>query len=111
MIKNYSVLAIFLIGLVFLSGCVTYQPYFPQDGGQGPPPPTCSKHAEVRCQGDCVFWYDSCGNQEEMKECCPHGCMNGECTDTNPCEQAEGYCQSSIAEALCREGFEESNIS
>jgi len=42
----------------------------------------CTSHASTGChQGD-VWWFDSCGNPEEIQEECEHGCQGGAC---GPC--------------------------
>ena len=42
---------------------------------------TCYSHHHSSCVGDDVYWFDSCGNQEELKEDCRLWCYNG-----NTCE-------------------------
>jgi len=39
---------------------------------------TCSNHAYQRCSGSNLYWYDSCGNQQEYQYC-PNGCYNNAC--------------------------------
>jgi|GEM_PF-588768 len=38
----------------------------------------CVSEYEVRCYDDDLYWYDSCGNKEGMKESCLLGCENEE---------------------------------
>ncbi|OGZ91507.1 MAG: hypothetical protein A2599_03510 [Candidatus Staskawiczbacteria bacterium RIFOXYD1_FULL_39_28] len=39
---------------------------------------TCSYHAYQRCSGSNLYWYDSCGNQQESQYCL-NGCYNNAC--------------------------------
>ncbi|MCX6748485.1 MAG: hypothetical protein NT076_02675, partial [Candidatus Pacearchaeota archaeon] len=43
--------------------------------------PQCTPHASSRCEGNTVYWYDSCGSQEEPKLQCGSNeqCSNGNC--------------------------------
>ncbi len=43
----------------------------------------CDSHADERCVGDDLYWYDSCNNKEDLKEQCQYGCLNGQCTGPN----------------------------
>jgi hypothetical protein len=45
----------------------------------GEPVQTCKSHAEAKCYGEHVYWFDSCGHKQEKKEYCEHGCGDGEC--------------------------------
>lgn len=47
-----------------------------------------SPHASSQCFSDDVYWYDSCGAREEMKDdCCGNGCSGGTCLlNTCPAE-------------------------
>jgi hypothetical protein len=44
----------------------------------------CTSHHAVDCSGDAVFWYDACGDIEEVKEICAQGetCVLGQCLGT-----------------------------
>ena len=51
----------------------------------------CTSHHETKCYEGHVYWYDSCGNKEEKKEYCEHGCYGGLCTVANPsCTDSDG---------------------
>jgi uncharacterized repeat protein (TIGR01451 family) len=41
--------------------------------------PTCTPHYSQRCAGSALYWYDSCGNQQELIQYCPTGCINNSC--------------------------------
>ena len=45
---------------------------------------TCSPHDHVDCYDGNVYWFDSCGEREELQQQCPEGCTDGVC-NTNPC--------------------------
>jgi hypothetical protein len=54
------------------------------------PPPNdangdCITHFKKACTEDSVYWYDSCGNKEDLVETCPEefSCAQGACND--PC--------------------------
>ncbi|MHA1280580.1 MAG: hypothetical protein ACTSQ8_25770 [Candidatus Helarchaeota archaeon] len=48
----------------------------------GEPIKMCTSHAEEKCSGNYVYWFDSCGNKEEEKEYCDCGCDNGSCIES-----------------------------
>lgn len=35
---------------------------------------TCTFHAFQRCTGSYLYWYDSCGNQQDLAQHCSNGC-------------------------------------
>jgi len=39
----------------------------------------CTPHAGYYCYNDDVYWYDSCGSREEIKEECPNECIDDRC--------------------------------
>lgn len=39
----------------------------------------CCSHTTQACSGEDVYWYDSCGNAEELAESCSDACWHGEC--------------------------------
>jgi len=43
----------------------------------------CTSHSSQQCSGSSVYWYNSCGTQEELIQYCPNGCTNGYCTQNN----------------------------
>ncbi|MBU0530391.1 MAG: hypothetical protein KKC05_01845 [Nanoarchaeota archaeon] len=59
----------------------------------GEPIKECKAHHEYKCHGNHLYWYDSCGNKEEKKEACKHGCENATCQGKDSCEaNAEFKC-------------------
>ena len=44
-------------------------------------PATCTSHASQRCVGNAVYWFDSCGKQQELSKTCAAGqtCQNAQC--------------------------------
>ena len=42
----------------------------------------CNYHAYQQCQGNTLYWYDSCGNQQDSQYC-SNGCYNGICQNYN----------------------------
>jgi len=49
----------------------------------------CVSHADTRCQGGVVYWTDSCGDLENIKEHCDNGCNQNR---TGCQEPEEPYC-------------------
>jgi|GEM_PF-5089336 hypothetical protein len=49
-------------GLVALMGCSNDSPV------------TCKSHQQTVCSQDVTYWYDDCGNKEEIAETCKCGC-------------------------------------
>lgn len=45
--------------------------------------PCCSSHASYSCYNNNIYWYDSCGNMEELKSPCSCGCSGTNCI--TPC--------------------------
>jgi MYXO-CTERM domain-containing protein len=43
------------------------------------PEGVCIDNAQQKCQGDSLYWFDSCETQQEMVEECPYGCLDGAC--------------------------------
>ena len=43
----------------------------------------CTSHASYSCYNNNIYWYDSCGNREELKSPCTCGCSGTTCT--SPC--------------------------
>ncbi len=39
---------------------------------------------EKRCVGNSIFWYDSCGKQQNWVKDCFNGCQNGQCINYSP---------------------------
>ncbi|NIO20356.1 MAG: DUF2341 domain-containing protein [Candidatus Aenigmarchaeota archaeon] len=63
----------------------------------GEPIKNCTSHAEFKCYGDHVYWFDSCGHKQEKKEYCEYGCELGFCKEKK--EECEPH-----AEMKCHEG-------
>jgi len=42
----------------------------------------CTAHSYQQCNGNNLYWYDSCGNQQESQYC-PNGCSGNACTINN----------------------------
>jgi formylglycine-generating enzyme required for sulfatase activity len=69
----------------------------------------CASHASQACQGDEVWWFDSCGEPEARITTCPAGCSAGQCDGCEPgcgarecgpdpiCGQSCGACQAGEA--------------
>lgn len=57
---------------------------------------SCTSHASYQCDSDGnIYWYDSCGSKEEIKETCSHGCTGGgspSCNTSSP-----DYCSCSCS--------------
>jgi hypothetical protein len=49
-----------------------------------PPVNNCTYHAYTRCSGNGVYWFDSCGVQEDLYQSCQYNqtCQNNSCTNT-----------------------------
>jgi len=39
----------------------------------------CTSNYQERCSGSNLYWYDSCGNQQNLIQYCSNGCYNGAC--------------------------------
>ena len=39
----------------------------------------CNSHSYQRCSGNALYWYDSCGSQQELSQVCQSGCSNNLC--------------------------------
>ena len=50
------------------------------------PPPECASHASSACYGGDVYWYDSCGNIENVRTDCSlsETCAGGQCIAEEP---------------------------
>jgi hypothetical protein len=67
---------------------------------------TPASHASFACDQDDVYWYDSCGTRESIKEDCSNGCSGNACNVTNdPCVgqtcSGHGSCANSGGTAAC----------
>jgi hypothetical protein len=43
----------------------------------------CTSRYDTKCYNSDVWWYDSCGNIEILKEDCDNECSNGQCEEDN----------------------------
>ncbi len=50
-----------------------------------PPKPGCESHVDNKCYSGQVYWYDSCGLLEGVKQYCKNGCENGVCKPEDSC--------------------------
>jgi hypothetical protein len=46
-----------------------------------PPTPDCTDHYEYYCYKGNVYWYDSCGERQGLKETCKNGCRDISCIE------------------------------
>jgi len=44
---------------------------------------SCSYHSYQQCLGNNLYWYDSCGNQQDLIQYCPNGCSTNSCSQQN----------------------------
>ncbi len=44
---------------------------------------TCTQNSYQQCQGNYLYWYNSCGVQEGQSQYCPNGCSGNSCTNNN----------------------------
>lgn len=65
---SVAVIALFFL-FAYVAGASTY-------------PSTCSSYAYQQCVGKSLYWYDSCGNQQDAQYC-PNGCWDNQCQDYN----------------------------
>jgi len=74
--------------------------------------PVCQPRASQVCQGEDLWWADSCGSLEELANPCPFGCQAGSCLACQPdCAGLEcgpdgcgGSCGACQAGAACSAG-------
>jgi hypothetical protein len=79
---------------------------------------TPTVHASSTCDAGSVYWFDSCGTRQELKQSCANGCANGACTSlVNPCAGATcsgfGTCvvTGGSAACQCNGGYHPSGLS
>ena len=66
--------------LVCKEGYVKTEYWCPENGiCCAPKRVECESYYQYKCYEGHVFWFDSCGNREEKKYYCEHGCEGGEC--------------------------------
>ena len=42
----------------------------------------CTSNYQQRCLGNYLYWYDSCGNQQNIAQYCQNGCYNNSCQNS-----------------------------
>lgn len=60
----------------------------------------CAPHADKQCKGGDSWWYDSCGNAEELAKSCSAGCSSGSCKSCNTHCSCSCSCGTSTINAL-----------
>jgi len=43
----------------------------------------CTYHSYQQCVGNSLYWYDSCGNMQDIAQYCSNGCYNNSCSYNN----------------------------
>ncbi len=43
----------------------------------------CTYHSYEKCSGNGLYWYDSCGNQQDLVQYCSNGCSGNSCGYNN----------------------------
>ncbi len=43
----------------------------------------CTYHSYQQCVGNSLYWYDSCGQQQEISQYCQNGCYGNTCSNYN----------------------------
>ncbi|MCX6723539.1 MAG: hypothetical protein NT094_05800 [Candidatus Staskawiczbacteria bacterium] len=51
----------------------------------------CTNHSYQRCVGNNIYWYDSCGTQQDLAQYCQNGCLNGLCQNNYNNNNYNGY--------------------
>jgi uncharacterized repeat protein (TIGR01451 family) len=54
-----------------------------QDCSNGSCGNTCTHNSAQQCVGNNLYWFDSCGVQQDLIQYCPNGCTNGYCSQNN----------------------------
>jgi uncharacterized repeat protein (TIGR01451 family) len=44
---------------------------------------SCTDNSYLQCNGNNLYWYSSCGTQQDFYQSCPNGCSNGSCQNNN----------------------------
>jgi len=61
-------------------------------GGGGTTDTGCTStnpQASYACYNNDIYWYDNCGNKENLKENCSESCVNGNCIEIKNCTSNE----------------------
>jgi len=58
---------------------------------------SCVSHSTYKCYGDDVYWYNSCGSKEGMKQDCIKGCIGDRCK----VEECEEVCSPTKCYEYC----------
>lgn len=66
-----TILAIVFLAILFIIPGIIHAQYY-----------GCSYHTSQRCSGSNLYWYDSCGNQQEVAQYCTYGCYNNSCQNS-----------------------------
>jgi hypothetical protein len=60
--------------------------------------PTATSHASSKCYSNNIYWYDSYGNVQELKETCTAGCVTGSSSCSSSCKtEADTNCDGTIS--------------
>jgi len=54
----------------------------------------CVPHNSQQCSGSYLYWYNSCGSQEDLIQYCSNGCSNGYCNNSNNNFNNNYFCNS-----------------
>lgn len=65
---------LFIVSAVFVSGGIVLAQYNYNN---------CQYHSYRMCTGSNLYWYDSCGNQQDIAQYCSGGCYNNSCQNNN----------------------------
>lgn len=72
-------------------GCAYDKPYCVSGKCTNQQSAYCTNHASKKCVGSNVYWFDSCGKQQETFQTCATGeCSNGACTTHSGSEGIKG---------------------
>jgi len=44
---------------------------------------SCTDYSYQQCSGNYLYWYDSCGNRDQLIQFCSNGCSNNSCNNEN----------------------------
>ncbi|MCK4714569.1 MAG: hypothetical protein KAT35_03265, partial [Candidatus Aenigmarchaeota archaeon] len=92
---------------------------------------SCESKYKLACHDGHVYWFDSCGNEQEKYKYCAHGCEVGDCVEADDCEphdehachnghvywydscgnkeEKKEYCEHGCANGVCVESGEEAD--
>jgi len=52
---------------------------------------SCTYNSYLKCDGNYLYWYDSCGNRQSLAQYCPNGCFGNYCINQNPYGQCTNH--------------------